>query len=131
MSLFGECPTWLDEQAWSAYVEWRASLPKKQRMTSFARTLILTELSKLKEAGQDPTACLLQSLRNCWLDVYAIKRPKEFSAIPANDPKPAPQVATTAAYLAQLDQHRAAAQSDQAKEARAKLAELRNRMRVA
>lgn len=126
--LFGDCPTWLDAEAWAAYCDWRQSLPKKQRMTSFARTLILNELAKLKAAGQDPTACLLQSLRKCWLDVYAIKRPKEFTALPANDPKPA-QADQTRAYIADLERHRAAATGDRARDAREKLKAIADQMR--
>lgn len=72
--LFSECPGWLDEDLWRAYVDWRASLPKKQRLTSFARVLILNELSRLKAQGHNPDECLKQSLINCWLGVWPVKR---------------------------------------------------------
>lgn len=83
MSLFSECPTWLDESAWQAYCEWRKSLPKKQRMTDYARSLILMKLAKLREQGNDPTAVIQQSLVNCWLDVYPIKT-RELQTVAAN-----------------------------------------------
>lgn len=129
--LFGDCPTWLDSVAWAAYCEWRQGLPKKQRMTPYARNLILAELAKLHSAGEDPTACLNQSMRNSWLDVYAVRKPKPapFTALPANDAKPAPQVASTAAYIAELDAHKAAAQSPEAAAAREKLRELRDKIK--
>lgn len=72
--LFGDCPTWLNEELWKAYCDWRASLPKKQRMTSYARVLILNELSRLKAQGHNPDECLRQSLMNCWLGVFPVRR---------------------------------------------------------
>lgn len=128
--LFGDCPTFLDAEAWEAYCDWRQGLPKKQRMTPYARKLLLAELAKLHAAGEDPTACLQQSMRNSWLDVYAVRKPKPapFSAIPANDPKPA-QADQTRAYIADLERHRAAATGDRARDAREKLKAIADQMR--
>ena len=36
---------------------------------------------KLKAAGQDPNACLEQSERKCWTDVYAVKEPDPPAAV--------------------------------------------------
>lgn len=100
--LFGDCPTWLDAEVWAAYCDWRASLPKKQRMTSYARALILNELSRLKAEGQNPTECLKQSLINCWLGVFPVKRL-------GMEPVQASTPATADPYLRQLDEHKAGA----------------------
>lgn len=46
---------------------------KKAPFTARAEMLILKELYKLKEQGQDPNACLDQSTLNGWRDVYPVK----------------------------------------------------------
>lgn len=99
--LFGDCPAWLNEEAWAAYCAWRDGMPKHKRWGGYARRLVLKELAKLKDAGQDPTACLEQSLLNSWLGVYAVKKPAQFSELPANDSRPVVDAAAqTAQYLA-------------------------------
>lgn len=75
MSLFGDdCPTWLDAEAWAEYKRWRQSLPKKQRATDYALTLILKELDRIRLQGYCPTAALQQSMRSGWLDVWPDKK---------------------------------------------------------
>lgn len=103
--LFGDAPTWLDSEAWSAYCEWRDDMPKSKRWKPYARHLILVELSKLHAAGEDPTACLQQSMRNSWLDVYPVRKPKPapFTALPANDAPVNPQIEQTRKYLESRD----------------------------
>jgi hypothetical protein len=127
--LFGDCPTWLDETAWAAYCEWRDKMPKARRWTPYARHLILLELAKLREAGESPTACLQQSLRNSWLDVFPVRKPANFRELPANDSKPPPQVDTTRSYLDELEQHKRAATMDSARDAREKVRRLADSMR--
>lgn len=81
--LFSDCPTWLDEEVWSAYKEWRAGLPKKQRATPYALKLILAELARLKAMGHNPTESLKQSMRAGWLDVFAPRNIQQAMQAPA------------------------------------------------
>jgi hypothetical protein len=48
----------------------------KRPATDFALLLVVKELYALKDAGQDPLACLNQSIVNGWADVYALKEKK-------------------------------------------------------
>ena len=68
-------PSWLPEENWAAFVEMRKKTLKKPA-TDFALFLVLKELYALKELGQDPLACLNQSIVNGWADVYALKEKK-------------------------------------------------------
>lgn len=123
MSLIPDCPSWLDQTAWDAYCEWRATLPKKQRMTAYARALILNKLSKMREEGQNPTEVLNQSLENCWLGVFPVRKPRQFQELPAND-APKSRVEETARYLAEQ-----AAHAERVRAAREKLRLVADQMR--
>lgn len=68
-------PTWIPQPTWDAFVEMRKKTLKKPP-TDFALMLILKELFKLRDQGQDPLACLEQSIVNGWADVYALKEKK-------------------------------------------------------
>ena len=68
-------PAWLPQENWDAFIEMRKKTIKKPP-TDFALFLVLKELYDLKEAGQDPLACLNQSIVNGWADVYALKEKK-------------------------------------------------------
>jgi hypothetical protein len=48
----------------------------KKPATDFAQLLLMKELYRLKAEGQDPVACVEQSLVNCWCDFYALKEKK-------------------------------------------------------
>lgn len=68
-------PTWLPQENWDAFIEMRKKTLKKPP-TDFALLLVLKELYSLRDAGQDPLACLNQSIVNGWADVYALKEKK-------------------------------------------------------
>lgn len=68
-------PSWIPQETWDAFVEMRKKTLKKPA-TDFALNLILRELFKLRDAGNDPLACLEQSIVNGWADVYALKAKK-------------------------------------------------------
>lgn len=57
---------------WLAFVEMR----KKSRkpFTDHARDLIIIELQKLKDSGEDPVLVVEQSIRNGWLDVFPVRK---------------------------------------------------------
>lgn len=68
-------PPWLPQENWDAFIEMRRKTIKRPA-TDFALMLVLKELYALKEGGQDPLACLNQSIVNGWCDVYALKEKK-------------------------------------------------------
>lgn len=90
---------WIEPEAWSAFCEMRRKI--KAPLTPYAEKLILRELVRLKSAGQDPQACLDQSIRNGWRDVYPL-RDKGLPAAVDN-------LAKTSDYLREFDQHKAQA----------------------
>lgn len=63
-------PDWVSPDAWKAFEDHRQKLRKP--MTDRARTLILTELEKLAQAGHEPVAVLERSIRKGWQDVFPI-----------------------------------------------------------
>lgn len=67
-------PPWLSEELWSEFLRMRKSI--KKPATDFAQLLLMKELYRLKAEGQDPIACVEQSLVNCWCDFYALKEKK-------------------------------------------------------
>jgi uncharacterized protein YdaU (DUF1376 family) len=64
-------PDWLPREDWISFEESRKKLRKP--MTDRARSLVITELEKLRAAGHDPAAVLAQSVRKGWLDVFPLK----------------------------------------------------------
>lgn len=68
-------PDWVPAEDWADFVEMRKSI--KKPMTDRAKVLRLGDLSKLRDAGQDPSLVLRQSVASCYQDLYPLK---------ANDP---------------------------------------------
>lgn len=64
-------PGWVPENEWVAFEESRKRLRKP--MTDRARSLVIIELAKLRDAGHDPVAVLAQSVRKGWLDVFPLR----------------------------------------------------------
>lgn len=62
---------WVPENEWAAFEESRKRLRKP--MTDRARSLVIIELEKLKDAGHDPASVLQQSVRKGWLDVFPLR----------------------------------------------------------
>jgi hypothetical protein len=72
---------WIEPDSWAAFVEMRRKI--KAPLTPYAEKLILRELCKLKAAGNDPQACLDQSIMNSWRDVFPL-RDKGISKVPSH-----------------------------------------------
>jgi len=66
-------PAYIDKEAWDGFCEMRKASGRTRPFTTRAATLILFELQRLKDSGQDPNACLDQSTRHGWADVYPLK----------------------------------------------------------
>jgi hypothetical protein len=64
-------PSFIDPEAWAAFHEMRRKI--KAPLTPYAERLILRELVRLKSSGEDPQACLDQSIRNGWRDVFPLR----------------------------------------------------------
>jgi len=64
---------------WLEFVEMRKKIRKP--MTARAIELIQKELRKLKDKGEDPVEVLEQSIRNCWQDVFPVRKEKTHGAI--------------------------------------------------
>lgn len=67
-------PAWIDPKVWHDFVEDRKE--RKQPMTERAMILTLRELDEFRKEGQDPNACLNQSIRNGWRGVFQVKGPR-------------------------------------------------------
>ncbi len=66
-----EIPDWIPAKPWADFIRMRTE--KKKAPTERAVELLIAELAKLRQAGQDLTAVLDKSTRSGWLDVFAIK----------------------------------------------------------
>ncbi len=64
-------PGWVPTEAWAGFVEMRTQ--KRKPLTPRAIQLIVKELGKLREEGEDVGAILDQSTRNSWQDVFPLK----------------------------------------------------------
>lgn len=67
-----DLPSWIDKEAWEAYLEMRKSI-KKPMKTERAIKLAIHKLEVLLKQGHDPTAVLDQSIFNSWQGLFPIK----------------------------------------------------------
>jgi hypothetical protein len=65
-------PDWIPVQEWKDFVEMRRK--NRKLMSDGARELIIRRLAELRDAGDTPSDVLNQSTRNCWQDVFPLKR---------------------------------------------------------
>ena len=107
-------PAWIDPESWEAFHDMRKRI--KAPLTAYAEKLIVVELVKLKSQGHDPQACLDQSIRNSWRDVFP-PRDKGLSAS---------GVAAADAELRRMDEQAARSVAPPPK-----LAEVRQKLRAA
>ena len=64
-------PAWIDPEAWAAFMEVRVKI--KAPLTDYAAKLILRDLMRLKASGEDPQACLDQSIMLGWRGVFKVR----------------------------------------------------------
>lgn len=64
-------PTWIDPESWQAFKAMRKVI--KAPLTPYAEKLIIIQLVRLKSAGEDPQACLDQSIMLSWRDVFPVR----------------------------------------------------------
>lgn len=66
-------PDWVDPDVWAAFVDSRRA--QRAPFTDRAAELIVAKLAQLRDTGQDPNACLLQSVERGWRGVFPVKPP--------------------------------------------------------
>ena len=66
-------PEWLPESAWSDFIEFRKSFPKKP-FTFRAQQIAITELRKLRDKGHDPVEVINQSIFKGWPGLFPVKQ---------------------------------------------------------
>lgn len=76
-------PDWIPAKPWADFIRMRVE--KKKAPTGRAVELLIAELAKLLQAGQNLTDVLDKSTRNGWLDVFAIKPQANGARPSAND----------------------------------------------
>jgi hypothetical protein len=64
-------PSWINKEKWNAFMEVRKK--NKAAQTDYAKKLIINELERLKNAGDDPDKILDVSIVNTWKSVYPLK----------------------------------------------------------
>lgn len=64
-------PDWLPAEVWSEFERHRTAC--KARMTAQARTLLLRDLTALRDTGQDPIAVIEQSIARGWKGLFEVK----------------------------------------------------------
>jgi isocitrate dehydrogenase len=64
-------PDWIEENTWQDFKEFRIRI--KAPLTARAIKEIISDLEKLKSAGHEPNAVLLQSIKRGWRGVFEIK----------------------------------------------------------
>ncbi len=67
-------PDWIKKENWSAFTEMRTKL--RAPLTERAKALIVSRLSSLRAAGDDPNEVLNQSVMNSWKGVFPLKEAK-------------------------------------------------------
>lgn len=82
-------PSWIDPEAWAAFVDMRKAI--KKPLTHRAAVLILKDLTEIRAKGHCPNAALDQSTVCCWRAVWPAKdrviedrtKPSEYEATKA------------------------------------------------
>lgn len=75
-------PDWMPMASWTGYIEMRKK--KRKDPTARAVELLIGELERLRDEGQDIAAVLDKSTVNGWTDVYPLKIEPQVRGSPAN-----------------------------------------------
>lgn len=63
-------PTWLDKDVWKEFVSMRKTIRKP--LTPYGEKLAIKRLGGLREAGEDPTAVVEQSIMMCYQGLFPV-----------------------------------------------------------
>lgn len=89
-------PEWIDADLWISYMEVREK--KKAVQSEQALKLILSDLTRYHEEGQDVNEILRRSIKGSWKDVYSLKDKPTGSGPPKSRPQPQRVTARTEEY---------------------------------
>jgi len=65
-----DLPTWLDEELWQAWIEYRRTELKKPASET-SQKITIRKLTKLKEKGYCPTLLIEKAMEHEWRGIYA------------------------------------------------------------
>ena len=65
-------PEWIDKDVWEDFLEMRKK--KRAKPTDRAVELLIKELEKLKQDGDDPNEVLSRSIMSNWTGVFSLNR---------------------------------------------------------
>lgn len=87
-----EPPSWIDREAWDAFVEMRKEKGKRAPFTQKAKERVIIMLDRLRKQGHPPAEVLWQSVMNGWSGVFPVKNmemlaPESVPSKPAVDAK--------------------------------------------
>ncbi|PRH17542.1 hypothetical protein C6T71_27035 [Burkholderia multivorans] len=68
-----ELPDWLPDEAWDMWCEHREAKHKEAPWTRPAAVVSLRKLTKLRELGQDPKACIEEAVLRGWTGLFPLK----------------------------------------------------------
>ncbi len=73
-AVLGDLPDWIPVEPWIGFVEMRKAMGAKGKLTEHAVKLLVADLKKLKEQGQDLTEVINRSIMNNWKGFFAVKQ---------------------------------------------------------
>lgn len=73
-AILGDLPDWIPAEPWIAFVEMRKEMGARGRLSERAVKLLVADLKKLKEQGQDLTEVINRSVMNNWKGFFAVKQ---------------------------------------------------------
>ena len=75
-------PAWVDREAWAAFVAMRREI--KKPLNTRSATMILRDLTEIRDKGHNPNDALDQSTLCCWRGVWPMK-PRQIEAAEGAD----------------------------------------------
>jgi len=69
-------PEWIDQSTWDSFLEMRKKT--KKPATDRAKEMVIGDLTKFKEKGDDPNAILNQSILHNWAGVFRLKGDSDY-----------------------------------------------------
>jgi hypothetical protein len=78
-------PDWIDGKVWDAFIDMRKRA--KAVPTIHAKNLLVNQLSKLKQSGDEPNKVLEQSIMNNWKGLFALKKEGNNGTVSKGNPR--------------------------------------------
>ena len=72
-AILGDLPEWIPVEPWIGFIEMRKAKGAKGKLTEHAVKLLVNELRRLKDQGEDLTEVLNRSIMNNWSGVFSAK----------------------------------------------------------